>query len=328
MAINLPERILNSRIGASAPTGELLTLGRLFSEIADYASTVLSRSYSDTARTCNSRLRRVRKELQRRGVACDFQIVPVADCDVPDDLRALSIDELERLYRQRPVRLERRLADRREHLTRYEESRIVAELGRRMPANRAEQLKVDYCLLTHKAAMENLASILGLPSGNRKDNSDLAELTAEQYVDIIERYKSPRTVAERETVVEAVDRSIALIDSAEEIQGVAWLAAELAELDRLDIARCPKRVIELLRKAVKNWTRRPAVAEAEMAVPLLTLSLIDDDPKLERKAQRIIRRSYLACVAGTASPSDRLVVSLCPSYLPRHAKDPEAISFC
>ncbi|MDE5878241.1 MAG: hypothetical protein K2H47_12200, partial [Muribaculaceae bacterium] len=64
--LSLPSHILNYRIKPSSKTEDLLILGRLFSEIGEYASTIQQRSYALTARMCRTRLRKIECELLRR----------------------------------------------------------------------------------------------------------------------------------------------------------------------------------------------------------------------------------------------------------------------
>lgn len=325
MTAVIPQRIFDYKIKASSPAGELATLYRLLAEAGGYASTVMRRDYAQTARKCRTRLSRIEAELKRRGViASADELFDVPDGPIVESaLSQLSVDDLERLYRQRPRRVEARIADGREHFTCYFESRIVAELSRRTPADGAERLKIDYCKLTHAAELENMSSILGLPQG--ADAAALHEAprryTPAELAAMISESRSPQTLAERERLVELVDCAIDMLDTADDMQPMARLAAELVELGRTKAVRCPQRVVGMLAEAVAQWTRTPRAEETEMVIPMLTLALVNKDRTLERRAQRIINRCYRACLAApayTPQAIDRFyIAATCSSYVTR-----------
>ena len=68
MAIALTPTVTAYRITPSSPTGELLTLGRIYDEVGDYASTILDSAHRALTRLCRRRSAAVTRELRRRGI--------------------------------------------------------------------------------------------------------------------------------------------------------------------------------------------------------------------------------------------------------------------
>ena len=196
----LPYSVTSYAITPSSPTGELLTLGRIYDEVGDYASTILDSAHRALTRLCRRRSAAVTRELRRRGILTGestlpsplvTQAVPAAhDSDsstvetivahaVPSrathgpnasslitmtsDLTQMSISELYHHYLAWPQRHESRLATGLEPLDFSYEARIIRELERRTAANPDEQLKKDYCLLTYRNELHNLSYIISLP---------------------------------------------------------------------------------------------------------------------------------------------------------------------
>ncbi len=332
----LPQRLLDYRIKTSSKTEDLFTLGRLFSEVGEYASTIQQRAYALTARMCRSRLRKIECELLHRSAIRtpeDILTPPSLSftssaplSSLISNLSSLTVSELEILYRQRPLRTEVRIAAGREHLTLFFETRIVNELSHRTPTDLTEQFKIDYCLLTHRAEYANLSTILNLPLGNPKDTLpfDLSHTyTPSELIAMLTLYEAPRTLAEREILIETVDYALNLLSAASPsaLQPLANLTAHLVELHRRKIVRCPAWLPRLLSTTITAWRRSPSVPDTDMVFPLLTAALFNRTPSLERQAQRIINRCYRNCLA---SPLDfpQLISSLhtaitCSSYVMR-----------
>lgn len=63
----LPARVMDYEVTAGSPTAELVTLGQILSEAADYAGSILDREHLAFARRCTERLRKVVGELTARG---------------------------------------------------------------------------------------------------------------------------------------------------------------------------------------------------------------------------------------------------------------------
>ena len=196
----LPYSVTSYAITPSSPTGELLTLGRIYDEVGDYASTILDSAHRTLTRLCRRRSAAVTRELRRRGILTGeatspsplvTQAVPAAhDSDsstvetivaqaVPSrathgpnasslitmtsDLTQMSISELYHHYLAWPQRHEALIAAGHEPLDFSYEALIIRELQRRTAANPDEQLKKDYCLLTYRNELRNLSYIISLP---------------------------------------------------------------------------------------------------------------------------------------------------------------------
>ena len=303
--LHLPQHLLDYRITSSSKTEDLFILGRLFSEVGDYASTIQQRDYTLMGRMCRTRLRKIERELLRRSAIPtpdDILIIPPVTTSstvssLVRNLSTLSVSELETLYRQRPHRIEARIAAGREHLTLFFESRIIAELSRRTPIDLTEQLKIDYCLIIHRIETANLSAILNLPLGDPKDSlpfDPYHTYTHSELIAFLTLYQSPRTLIEREILIETVDYSLDLLaaTSPSDLQSLANLTANLAELQRRKMAHCPAWLPRLLTTTITCWRRSPSVPDTDMVFPLLTAALINRTPALERQAQRIINRCH------------------------------------
>ena len=64
----LPYSVTSYAIISSSPTGELLTLARIYDEVGDYASTILDSAHRALTRLCRRRSAAVTRELRRRGI--------------------------------------------------------------------------------------------------------------------------------------------------------------------------------------------------------------------------------------------------------------------
>lgn len=212
MSVAIPERILNYRISATSPTDELLTLRHIYSEVGEYASTILDREHMALSKKCVTRLNRVEKQLSYRpsllsaeeenfsvlsemkgskaipvdgmggGVASMATITrEIASTKMLDSeaLSAMTVDELYNLYRGWPLRHREREAEGREHMTFYFEGKIVGELQRREVADKGEQLKIDYCAIIYRNELENLAFIFSLPIPSQPVSSLSTEVVKE-----------------------------------------------------------------------------------------------------------------------------------------------------
>lgn len=150
MVTALPSRVMNYKVSATSPTCELITVGQILSEIGDCASTVLDREHLSFTRKCATRLKKVVGELiARRCIQSPEDLYEIDQtASEPKDLSSMTVDELYRLYRQWSLR---HVKDADNNL----EEAIVRELTTRTPSTRADQLKIDYCLLTHINQSEN-----------------------------------------------------------------------------------------------------------------------------------------------------------------------------
>lgn len=319
-SIVFPRRITEYRIDASVSTEELEVLARLFSESQDYFSSVSEKGHINMSSYCRRQLEKVRREIiLRHGISFYDRIFVIPDEKIDSsNLSTLSISQLEILYRQRALRLEARMEEDRETFTRFFETRIVKELERRKASDALDQLKKDYCLLINKNELEYMSAMLGLPLGDKavctddETNKSIEALTA-----YIRLYSKFRALSEREYLVEYVDSALDILGTASEMQPLANLASEIAELDRKRIVNCPKWVNKTLSHAVEEWFKTPMVHEAEMVMPLLTLAMIKDDLTLEMRAQHIINRCYKRCVSGLCTVNDIFTAVTYSAYVTR-----------
>lgn len=237
-----------------------------------------------------------------------------------EKLSKLEIDGLYNLYRQWPHRHEERLLSGREHLTFYFEGRIIRELQRRHSTTRAEHQKIDYCSEAYKGELINMARIFGIPVGNIQATAPSKTRNPEELAAVIRQYADYKTIADREILIEYTDSALETIDVAPDKQTVAELAAELAELDRKKIIRIPQKVYSILYNAVNDWLKHPRVPDTEMVMPLMTLSLLNNDLTFERKAIRIINRCYKACLDSPTDADLRIAITF-REYLPRFSRN-------
>lgn len=166
----LPSRVMNYRVTSASPTEELLTLGRIFAEVGDYAGSILDPRHLSLARRCATRLKKVVAELVARGSirSADALYEIPADTlyEIPGDkipvtdLSEMTVEQLYRLYRQWPLRHTTPPAPAPSSALSPSsapsvsldpfclERHILRELLRRHPPTKADQLKIDYCLAT------------------------------------------------------------------------------------------------------------------------------------------------------------------------------------
>ena len=301
MVCALPSGIMNYPVSATAPAEDLLTLGQIFSEIGDYASTVLDREHLSLSKRCSTKLRKVVGELiSRRCIKSADDLYNMSEGELfCTDLTTLTVGELHRLYRRWPLRRQARTEAGREHLTYYYEGRIVRELKRRKAANKSEQLKIDYCTLTYRNELDNLSFILSKPvdvGGYRISPEADRAYTPSELLALIHLYRPFRDIAERELLIEYVDIALDLMETAADKCQFMELASEILELDRRKIINVPAWVSVFLADALKQSRNNPFVSKAQTVLPLLTLHLHNGNQKLESKASRIINRCYSAAI--------------------------------
>lgn len=128
------------------------------------------------AKFCSTRLKKMVPTLiGRKAIATEDDLYEKSDAETePKDLEAKTIDELYKLYRRWPLHHKARAAEGREPHTFYYEGRIVAELAKHNAANKTEQFKIGYCMLTYENEFENLSLILEIPvsTGEEKPSFD------------------------------------------------------------------------------------------------------------------------------------------------------------
>lgn len=304
MVSALPSRIMNYNVSAASPTDELLTLGQILSEVGDYASTVLDSEHLSLSRKCNTRLRKVIGELKARNslfsVEGLYDICPnKSGLSDKSDFATMTVSELHSLYRRWPIHHREREAQGREHFTFYREGKIVNELLRRKAANKAEQLKIDYCVATYHNELDNMSFVFSRPvqiDGEKINPDSGRRYSSEELTALIRLYSDYRDIVERELLVEYVDYALDLLKRDIDTASTLRLLIEIAELGRRKTIRIPEWVNKKLEDAVtycmslKDSTS--VNEESALAEAMLTLQLLNDDDSLIRKAKRIINRCH------------------------------------
>lgn len=245
MVTALPARVMNYKVSAASPTGELLTIGQILSEVGDCASTILDREHLSFTRKCANRLKKVVVELTSRGCiqSPDDLYKIQQDNAGQTDLAKMTIDQLHRLYRQWPIRHQQRLKEGREHMTYYYEGRIVKELQNRKPATKDEQLKIDYCAATYHNELENLSFIFSCPvdTGNAKIHPEKTKAySPDELAELIKRYTPYRDITERELLIQYVDIALDMLDRNGCNHESCRLLNEIADLGTKNLIRVPE----------------------------------------------------------------------------------------
>lgn len=159
MVASLPSRIMNYNVSSSSPTDELLTLGQIFSEVGDYASTILDHEHLSLSRRCVTRLNKVVDELvSRQTILSAENLYDMPESDpIESDLKSLSIDELHRLYRRWPIRHTKRRENGRESMSFYNEGEIAREIMSWIATTKADRFKIDYCNAMYSNELSNMS---------------------------------------------------------------------------------------------------------------------------------------------------------------------------
>lgn len=326
MSASSLNRIADYPITAVTPTDDLLTLGRYYSEIGGYASTVASCETLAFAKQCASRLRLVTDELVKRRIiksADDLYGAPI-DSAILKPLNSLSVDELEQLFRQSGLRQDIRRTQGREPLTLYVESKIVRELERRNPANSSERLKIDYCSAVYRNELDNLSFLLSKPLLADPDKiypDSSRNYTFDDLAALIALYRGCRDVTEREILIEYIDIALDLLESYADDRTSLGLIAEIAGVGAAKIIKIPGRINNKLEECVRRSLSESYEDRAELVVPMLTLHMINGDLSLERKSRQIINRCYKSVCDNIGEPAkliyDLNIAVTCCDYVTR-----------
>lgn len=244
MILALPSRIMNYKVSTVSPTDELITIGQILSEVGDYACTVLDKEHLSFTRKCAGRLKKVVGELTSRGcIRSSDDLYEIQEVTAESaDLSAMSIGELHKLYRQWPIRHQKRLKEGKEHMTYYYEGRIVRELQSRKPATKDERLKIDYCNATYSNELDNMSFIFSCPVETDTDKiypDKSKAYSPDELADLIRRHSHYRDVAEREILIEYVDYALDMLEHNGSGQGSLRLLTELAGLRRRGVIKVP-----------------------------------------------------------------------------------------
>ena len=240
MVSALPSRIMDYNVSAASPTDELLTLGQILSEVGDYASTVLDREHLSLSRKCGTRLRKVVGELKARNSLFSVEGLydicsNITDLSDKSELATMTVSELHSLYRRWPICHRERETQGREHFTFYHEGKIVNELLRRKAANKAEQLKIDYCVATYHNELDNMSLVFSRPvqiDGEKLFTDSEKRYTPDELTALIRLYSDYRDIVERELLVEYVDYALDLLKRDIDTASTLRLLTEIAELGR------------------------------------------------------------------------------------------------
>lgn len=248
---------MNYNVSPSSPTDELLTLGRILSEVGDYASTILDREHLSLSKRCCNRLNKVVEELvSRQKIVSAEGLYDMPEEEfVMNDLSCLSIGELHNLYRQWPKRHQARVNAGRESHTFYYEGKIVQELKSRKAANKGEQLKIDYCTMTYRNELENMSLIFDLPINDGKDNVSPNKGTTyspTELCELIKKYSNFSGIIGREHLVELVDIALNIMERATDKSTLESLATEVAEIGRRGLISIPSWATAFLAASTKS----------------------------------------------------------------------------
>lgn len=223
-----------------------------------------------------TRLRKVVNELVSRkciSTADNLYDMPLYS-PVRPDLSSLNIDELHTLYRRRPIRHKEREAEGRESLSFFYEGRIVRELKKRKVANKAAQLKIDYCLATYRNELDNMSVVFSLPVnvvGEKIYTDYRRTYSPEELTALIALYKDYSDITERELLVEYVDYVLDLLKKEEDATSCWGLISEVAELGLRKIIRIPQWVARKLEMAVKFAMASKTDNDADLPLAMLTV---------------------------------------------------------
>ena len=250
MVLELPSRIMNYKVSAVSPTDELITVGQIFSEVGDYACTILDKEHLSFTRKCANRLKKIVGELISRGCiqSSDDLYEIQKDNAETADLSAMTIGELHKLYRQWPIRHRERLKEGREHITCYYEGQIVRELQNRKPTTKDEQLKIDYCNATYSNELDNMSSIFSCPvkTGNVKVYPDKTKkYSPDELAELIKHYSHYRDISGREILIEYVDIALDMLERDSGNHTSLKLLTEIADISRRKVIRIPEWISHL-----------------------------------------------------------------------------------
>lgn len=257
MVVFLPSRIMNYKISELSPTDELITLGQIFSEVGDYASTILDNEHIEFSRKCSEKLEIVVRELlTRQSIQSPKDLYEIPEIKTDErELSAMSVGELYMLYRRWPIRRNSRGIEGREPITFYYEGRIIDELQRREVDNMGDQLKIDYCAVTYNNELDNMSFIFSCPVNASvvKGYPDyVMSFSPDEIAAKIVSYRGYKDIMERENLIECVDLGLNLLERDGFTKSSSRLVAEIAELGRRRIISVPDWVNTKIQNEIKQ----------------------------------------------------------------------------
>lgn len=300
-----------------------MVMCRMLLEVGDYASTILDKAHQMYSRKCLAINKKIEKELIKRKAVQSLDEVYDAPSDTIDssDLSVLSINQLETLYRQWQLRFNERLRERRQTLTRFFETRIVKEMKSRKNITAAEQLRIVYCDRTNRDELHNISAIIELPLGNAYLDISRCH-TPQEILAIINSLRRYKTVAEREMLIETVEKAIDFIDHNRDLNIAVNLAAEVVELNDCEVVSCPKWIKDYLLEKVKRWKKQPLDFDRDKIIPYLSIWISDKSARW--RAVRILNTCYSNCLVSDASTNiselleDMYLVEQCCTFVTRY----------
>lgn len=102
-----------------------------------------------------------------------------------------------------------------------------------------------------------------------------------------------------------VDLALEMMEHAHDKADYIALAASTLEVGRKHLLSIPDWVSSFLAEAINLARRNPTIPKTELVIPLLTLYLRTFEPRLQREATRIIRRSYKTLLTTPLSTDQR-----------------------
>lgn len=303
------------RISSKTPTEELMILGRLLSEVGEYASTTLDSSHLRLAKSCFTRLDKVlaqlikREDIKTQKDLYNFSNEEKHLLSNPDfqateasQLQNLSISELELLYRFRQSvgkSLEKfKSIQSRQRSGLYNRYDIVLELEKRVPVNPLDQLKKDYCLQTFQNELEYSSFLLGAPIGETSEYIPIDRThtySSDELLELIRSYSGYwrfKTVMQKLMLEQYIEYAIDLVDSSSDLRSVAPLIAGIARENPSLNSSYSSWINQKLKEAVGQWEKNPSITDLYMVPALYAMHGLSKDWKYEREARKILSAAY------------------------------------
>lgn len=258
---------------------------RMLLEVGDYASTILDKAHQVYSRKCLVINKKIEKGLLKRNAVETLDDVYEAPTERIDDadLSALSIPQLETLYRQWKLRFRERLKEGRQTLTRFFETRIIKEMKSRKDVSTIEQLRIDYCDRTNRDELHNISTVMQRPLG--QVYLDVCRCrTPQEMIAIFYGLRKFKTISEREMLIETEEKAMDFVAHNRELTESVNLAAELVDLGERRIVNCPDWVKDYLVESVNRWKKQPFDFDRDKIIPYLTIYPVDKSARWRQAA--------------------------------------------
>lgn len=319
--MTLPKHIMNYRVSSKSPSGELMTLGRLLSEVGDYASTTIDSKHIRLAKSCRDRLEKVLFQLIKRDViekkenlfelsSKEKQLLSNPDFQnsTASQLQTMSISELELLYRFRQgydKSIDRINPGLMSGLyARYE---IVVELEKREPVEMSEQLKTDYCTLTFRDELDYSSFLINAPIGEPSEYIPMdrtCTYSPDELIALIHSYSGYwrfKTVFQKLMLEQYVEYAISYVDKCLNILSVAPLIAAIAHENSSLSYSYTLWVNRKLKEVVGQWEQNPSLSDSYMVPVLYAMHHISKGRKYEIKARKLLSAAYKSSLISQGS---------------------------